>query len=76
MIQGGDPTGTGKGGQSIYGGKFPDEIVRTLKHSRRGIVSMANSGPNTNASQFFVTYKAQPHLNGRWSSFVERFVFV
>jgi peptidyl-prolyl cis-trans isomerase-like 3 len=73
MIQGGDPTGTGKGGVSIYNtpnGKFQDEIVDSLKHSRRGIVSMANSGPNSNGSQFFVTYKAHTHLNGKnsWRS--------
>jgi peptidyl-prolyl cis-trans isomerase-like 3 len=50
----GDPTGTGKGGRSIYGtpnGKFPDELSDSLKHGKRGIVSMANSGPNTNGSQ-------------------------
>ncbi|KAL3159109.1 hypothetical protein ABBQ32_011106 [Trebouxia sp. C0010 RCD-2024] len=68
MIQGGDPTGTGKGGKSIFpspNGKFPDEITDTLKHTKRGIVSMANSGPNTNGSQFFITYNKHPHLNGQ-----------
>ncbi|WPT16491.1 Peptidyl-prolyl cis-trans isomerase CYP18-1 [Picochlorum sp. SENEW3] len=70
MIQGGDPTGTGKGGKSVYeSGKFEDEIVSSLKHSKRGIVSMANSGPNTNGSQFFITYKAHSHLNGQYTVF-------
>lgn len=53
VIQGGDPTGTGKGGRSIYptpNGKFADEIVDSLRHSKRGVVSMANSGPNTNGA--------------------------
>lgn len=65
MAQGGDPTGKGKGGESIYGGTFEDEIRHTLRHNARGIVSMANRGPNTNGSQFFVTYAAAPHLDGK-----------
>lgn len=72
MIQGGDPTGTGKGGKSVYNtpnGKFPDEIVDSLRHHKRGILAMANSGPNTNGSQFFITYRAQPHLNGKYNVF-------
>lgn len=48
MIQGGDPTGTGKGGESIWGGAFPDEFHSSLRHVRRGMVSMANKGPNSN----------------------------
>jgi peptidyl-prolyl cis-trans isomerase-like 3 len=63
MVQGGDPTGTGKGGESIWGGKFPDEIRAELTHSARGTLSMANSGPGTNASQFFITYAKHPHLD-------------
>eukprot|EP01028_Stygiella_incarcerata_P001657 TRINITY_DN1298_c0_g1_i1.p1 TRINITY_DN1298_c0_g1~~TRINITY_DN1298_c0_g1_i1.p1 ORF type:complete len:159 (+),score=27.13 TRINITY_DN1298_c0_g1_i1:122-598(+) len=69
LIQGGDPTGTGKGGQSIWGKPFDDEIVPTLTHSRRGIVSMASSGKNRNKSQFFITYSKQPDLDGRYSIF-------
>ncbi|CAI7747506.1 unnamed protein product [Closterium sp. NIES-53] len=69
MIQGGDPTGTGRGGQSIWGGKFNDEIRESLKHNVRGILSMANSGPNTNGSQFFISYAKQPHLNGLYTIF-------
>jgi peptidyl-prolyl cis-trans isomerase-like 3 len=72
MVQGGDPSGTGKGGKSIYdtpNGKFEDEIVDSLTHYKRGICSMANSGPNTNGSQFFVTYKAHSHLNGKFTIF-------
>ena len=69
MLQGGDPTGTGKGGESIWGGKFADEFVFALKHDSRGVVSMANSGPNTNGSQFFITYKAAAHLNNKYTVF-------
>ncbi|CAN6647998.1 peptidyl-prolyl cis-trans isomerase [Trichomonascus vanleenenianus] len=69
MAQMGDPTGTGKGGESIWGGKFEDEIKPTLRHNKRGIVSMANSGPNTNGSQFFITYAKQVPLDGKYSVF-------
>eukprot|EP00249_Psilotum_nudum_P006121 c19473_g1_i1 orf=223-630(+) len=69
MIQGGDPTGTGRGGTSIWGRKFNDEIRESLKHNARGILSMANSGPNTNGSQFFIAYAKQPHLNGLYTVF-------
>ena len=72
MIQLGDPTGTGRGGQSavgVNGGGFADEITRSLKHTGAGIVSMANSGPNTNKSQFFITLGPQPHLDGKHTIF-------
>ncbi|CAF0766943.1 unnamed protein product [Adineta steineri] len=55
IVQGGDPTGTGRGGASIYGKYFNDEITPLLKHTGAGIISMANAGPNTNGSQFFLT---------------------
>ncbi|KAJ1504012.1 Peptidyl-prolyl cis-trans isomerase cyp10 [Coelomomyces lativittatus] len=69
IVQTGDPTGTGKGGQSIWGTLFDDEIRSTLKHNARGILSMANSGPHSNASQFFITYSKQPQLDSKYTIF-------
>lgn len=69
MIQGGDPTGTGRGGKSIWNNAFEDEIVDTLKFDKVGLFAMANSGPNTNGSQFFITTVKTPHLNGNHTIF-------
>jgi peptidyl-prolyl cis-trans isomerase-like 3 len=69
MIQTGDPSGSGKGGQSIWGGTFPDELRSTLKFNARGVVAMANSGPDTNKSQFFITFAKQPHLDTKYTIF-------
>lgn len=66
MIQGGDPTGTGSGGP---GYEFPNEIVDTLRHDSKGILSMANSGPDTNGSQFFITLQETPWLDGMHTVF-------
>jgi len=69
MLQGGDPTGTGRGGESLWGGKFEDEFVSELRHDTPGILSMANAGPNTNGSQFFITLVPTPWLDGKHTIF-------
>ena len=71
MIQGGDPTGTGRGGESVWGGKFPDEFNPQAKFDRKGILAMANAGPDTNGSQFFITTAATPWLNMHHTIFGE-----
>lgn len=71
MVQTGDPSGTGKNGQSIWDRKFDDELHDDLRHSRRGIVSMANNGPNTNGSQFFIIYAGQSHLDLKYTIFAK-----
>ncbi|MCG2713898.1 MAG: peptidylprolyl isomerase [Candidatus Omnitrophica bacterium] len=71
MIQGGDPTGTGSGGESIWGKAFEDELTPAAKFDAPGILAMANSGPNTNGSQFFITCAKTPWLNMRHTIFGE-----
>ena len=69
MIQGGDPTGTGSGGQSLWGGTFNDEFNKNLVFDRAGVLAMANAGPNTNGSQFFITLAPTTWLNHKYTMF-------
>jgi cyclophilin family peptidyl-prolyl cis-trans isomerase len=69
MIQGGDPTGTGRGGESAWGGKFKDEFSPKLTFNNAGILAMANAGPGTNGSQFFITLAPTDWLNNHHTIF-------
>lgn len=71
MIQGGDPTGTGRGGECIWDKPFRDEFAPNVTFNRKGILAMANAGPSTNGSQFFITVAPTPWLNGRHTIFGE-----
>lgn len=71
MIQGGDPTASGRGGASIWGRNFPDECHADLTFDKPGILAMANAGPGTNGSQFFITTAKTPWLNGNHTIFGE-----
>lgn len=71
MIQGGDPTGTGRGGESIWGKTFEDECSRDVKFDKAGLLAMANAGPGTNGSQFFITTAATPWLQMNHTIFGE-----
>uniref|UniRef100_UPI000AB9656D peptidylprolyl isomerase n=2 Tax=Candidatus Protochlamydia sp. R18 TaxID=1353977 RepID=UPI000AB9656D len=71
MIQGGDPTGTGRGGESIWNKPFEDEVSDNVKFDRPGLLAMANAGPKTNGSQFFITTAATPWLNKKHTIFGE-----
>ncbi|MFH0854966.1 MAG: peptidylprolyl isomerase [Candidatus Omnitrophota bacterium] len=71
MIQGGDPTGTGAGGNSIFGKPFEDEVTPSVKFDKPGILAMANAGPGTNGSQFFITTAATTWLNMHHTIFGE-----
>ncbi len=71
MIQGGDPTGTGRGGESLWGGKFEDEFHHSLSFNKPGLLAMANAGPGTNGSQFFITTVETPWLTNHHTIFGE-----
>jgi peptidylprolyl isomerase len=71
MIQGGDPTGTGRGGESLWGKSFEDEVTPDVRFDRPGLLAMANAGPATNGSQFFITTAKTPWLNMRHTIFGE-----
>ena len=71
MLQGGDPTGTGRGGQSLWGKPFADEVSSAIRFDRPGLLAMANSGPGTNGSQFFITTVPTPWLNMHHTIFGE-----
>ena len=71
MIQGGDPTGTGRGGESLWGMPFEDEVSPDVKFDKPGLLAMANAGPNTNGSQFFITTVPTPWLNMHHTIFGE-----
>ena len=71
MIQGGDPTGTGSGGESLWGVPFKDEVSQDVKFDRPGLLAMANAGPNTNGSQFFITTVPTPWLQMKHTIFGE-----
>ncbi len=71
MIQGGDPTGTGTGGESIWKKEFKNEYAPNLTFNKPFLLAMANHGPNTNGSQFFITTVPTPHLNGGYTIFGE-----
>jgi cyclophilin family peptidyl-prolyl cis-trans isomerase len=71
MIQGGDPTGTGRGGKSIWGRTFEDEVRNGLSFDKKGILAMANAGPSTNGSQFFITLAPTTWLNDKHTIFGE-----
>ena len=75
IIQGGDPTGTGEGGESVYGKEFPDEFHQRLRFVRRGLVAMASSGPNSNRSQFFITLDRTEELNRKHTIFAKVIYF-